>query len=78
MKALAVCLLVVLMYGCGSSSATPRGIDNAARPVTVAAISDDGVVLTDADGVIYTYDTNYYFAKIIVNSGLKVGDVISN
>lgn len=69
-------LIALFVVGCEppSDSRTPGELRSAARPVVIVALNDEGVILRDADGEIYTYNEGSYFAQILMKSDCESGD----
>lgn len=84
-KLILLIVLLIALAGCevengeygGSSNKTPDVLQTATKPITVRANNENGVVLQDAEGIIYTYHSGYYIARIIGESELKPGDVFA-
>ena len=70
-----VCIL--FLSGCTLSDGQfPRSLNQAPRPLTIIVSSDQGVVISDSEGVMYSYDETFFFAQTIMASDLVPGDVL--
>lgn len=71
-------LIVLLVAGCQKHGQTPKELVNAKRPLVLLSVSEQGVVILDAEDKIYAYDENYFFAQNIIAGNLKAGDKLGN
>jgi hypothetical protein len=76
MKKLLTCIsLLVCLTGCSLLDTPIDEINKLKKPIVIVAISGEGVLLQGADGKILFYNSSYYIAKAISNSGYKTGDI---
>ena len=71
-----VCFVVTMIFLAGCDDRTPIELRDAPRPVVIKAINENGVILVDGSGRIYTYHGTFYFSQILIASGAKDGDVL--
>ena len=78
MKKNIVILIAAIVLCCSCSdlvkSQAPPELNRAKRPITIMAINDQGVMLVDGDGILYSYDEEYYFVQPLLKAGYKKGD----
>ena len=63
-------------YGLSFDGDVPSGLNGAKRPLILVATGEQGIVIKDAVGNLYSYNEIYSFAQAIMASDLKPGDVI--
>lgn len=63
-------------YGLFFDGDVPNGLNTAKRPLILVATGEQGIVIKDAVGNLYSYNEIYSFAQAIMASDLKPGDVI--
>lgn len=73
---LAVVLTALLFAGCDAAGSLPHGLNESPRPLILVTKNESGIVIKDGDGKLYSFQSSYYFSKIIINSELIAGDEI--
>ena len=68
-------LLCLTSCESGGGDQLPSGVNEMARPVTILACNEEGVVLLDANGAVLAYNENFYFAQTLFKEGYAKGDV---
>jgi len=76
MKKLIFLLMVLTIVGCDEFESPVMKANQAKKPVTLFAKSADGIILIDGDGNLITLNNRLVFAKVIIDSDVKAGDVI--
>ncbi len=78
MRKIILLMMVILLCGCDwdVDSKTPRELNKAKRPVRIVALNGEGLIVTDANGKLYSYPESFYFVQTLMESGMKVGDVL--
>ena len=72
-----ILIMLVFVVGCEDYGQTPISIIEAKRPVVLISKSESGVVFRDADGNVYAFDENFYFAQNIIAGQFIVGDSLT-
>ena len=69
-------IIALVLVGCRQDQ-TPADLVKAEKPLTLVGKSDQGILISDADGELYAYDETYFFSQNIMASGLENGDTLT-
>lgn len=79
MKKLSILILLISLLGCDyESNQMPEELKEAKPPLTIRTINEEGLILSDGNGKLYSYRPSFYFARILIKAEVTEGFVLSN